>query len=60
MFDKGLVDQVAGKAKEVVGKMTDDKKLQAEGVVEQSIGKAKEVANDLVDKVKEEVNKKLN
>lgn len=44
-FDAKL-DQVAGSVKEVAGKVTGDKQLEAEGVVEQLAGKVKEGIED--------------
>lgn len=40
------LDQAKGTVKEAFGKLTDDKKIQAEGLVDQAVGKAKEVAAD--------------
>lgn len=40
------LDQAKGTVKETFGKLTDDKKIQAEGLVDQAVGKAKEVAAD--------------
>ena len=42
------LDQAAGKAKEVAGKVTGDKGLETEGVV----SKAKEVAHDVAEAAK--------
>lgn len=55
-------DQLAGKAKEVGGKVTGDKKLEAEGKSQGVLGKAKEKLDDAKDTVKgatESVKKKL-
>lgn len=49
-FDATL-DQVTGAAKEVFGKLTGDKGVEAEGLVDQLAGKVKEVAVDLKDTV---------
>lgn len=46
-------DQVVGKAKEVTGEVTDDKKLEAEGKSEGLLGKAKDVVEDVKDKIKD-------
>lgn len=43
--------QAKGAVKEGLGKLTDDKALQAEGAVEKAAGKAKEVAADIKDTV---------
>ena len=53
MADKGVVDKVEGKAKEVAGDVTGDKQTKAEGVLEQAVGKAKEVASDVADAAQE-------
>ena len=37
MTDKGFTDKVKGKAKETLGKATDDSSLKAEGVVDQEM-----------------------
>lgn len=58
MEDKGFVDQVAGKAKEVAGNVTGDSGTKAEGMFEQAVGKAKEMAADAKD-VAEEVGQKV-
>lgn len=57
MTDRGLSDKVKGKAKESVGKVTDDKVKQAEGLADQAVGKAKEVAADVKDKAEKAVDK---
>lgn len=41
------LDQAKGTIKETVGKLTDDKKIEAEGVVDKVAGKIKEVAVDV-------------
>lgn len=46
-------DQVVGKAKEVTGEVTDDKKLEAEGKSEGLLGKVKDVVEDVKDKIEE-------
>ena len=46
-------DQVVGKAKEVTGEVTDDKKLEAEGKSEGLLGKAKDVVEDVKDKIQD-------
>jgi len=46
-------DQVVGKAKEVTGDVTDDKKLEAEGKSEGLLGKAKDVVEDVKDKIED-------
>ncbi len=46
MADGGLFDKIEGKAKEVAGKVTGDKDLEAEGKLEALEGKAKEIAED--------------
>lgn len=43
MTDKGFTDKVKGKAKEVVGEVTNDDSTKAEGLLDQAVGKAKEL-----------------
>lgn len=43
---KAKLDQAAGSLKEKVGKVTGDKKLEAEGFVDKTIAKGKELADD--------------
>lgn len=45
------LDQVSGKVKEVAGRVTGDKHLEAEGKTEGLLGKAKEMATDVKDAV---------
>ena len=49
MTDKGFTDKVKGKAKEVVGEVTNDDSTKAEGLLDQAVGKAKEIASDVKD-----------
>ncbi|MDQ0222749.1 CsbD family protein [Streptococcus moroccensis] len=46
------LDQLKGSAKEVIGKVTGDKEVQAEGVIEKTIAKAKEAVVDVQDAAK--------
>lgn len=57
MTDKGLTDKVKGKAKEVVGEVTNDDSTKAEGLLDQAVGKAKEIASDVKDVATELVEK---
>ena len=52
VFDKAKnrAEQVIGQAKQKVGELTGNERLQAEGQKDQMIGKAKEVGHDLLDK----------
>ena len=50
LYDK--LDQVKGAVKENVGKLTDDKQMEAEGVVENTVAKVKDVANTVTDDIK--------
>lgn len=45
-MSEGKLDQVVGGLKEAAGKVTGDKKTEAEGFVEKAAGKAKELAED--------------
>ena len=57
MTDKGFTDKVKGKAKEVVGEVTNDDSKKAEGILEQVVGKTKEVASNVKDVATELVEK---
>ncbi|MFM9373376.1 CsbD family protein [Streptomyces sp. Da 82-17] len=43
MADKGGMDKAKGKAKEMTGKVTGDRRQQAEGKMDQARGEAKKV-----------------
>ncbi|MFC3927211.1 CsbD family protein [Streptococcus caprae] len=53
MTDKldAKLDQAKGSVKEAYGKLTDDKKVEAEGLVDKVTGKVKEAAVDAKDAV---------
>lgn len=51
MKDKGLGDKIKGKAKEVTGEVTGNRKMEAEGVADQKVGKMKEAAHDTKEKI---------
>jgi len=51
-----LGDKLKGSAKEVAGKVTGDKELEAKGKAEQIVGNVKERANDAKDTAGEKVN----
>ncbi|MGX6962484.1 CsbD family protein [Vagococcus xieshaowenii] len=53
MTDRGTVDKLKGKAKEVAGDITGNDKQKAEGLVDQAVGKVKEVASEVKDKVED-------
>ncbi len=62
---KAKLDQVKGGIKQVVGKVTENKKLEAEGMVEKTIAKGKEIIDDIkegsegaVDSIKKALDKK--
>ena len=46
------LDQVKGAVKENVGKLTDEKQMEAEGVVENTVAKVKDVANTVTEDIK--------
>ena len=46
---KGAADKVKGAVKDAAGKMTGDKKLQAEGKINKAKGEAHKVAGDVKD-----------
>lgn len=62
---KAKLDQVKGGIKQVVGKVTENKKLEAKGMVEKTIAKGKEIVDDIkegsegaVDSIKKALDKK--
>lgn len=62
---KAKLDQVKGGIKQVVGKVTENKKLEAEGMVEKTIAKGKEIVDDIkegsegaVDSIRKALDKK--
>ncbi|EDT47872.1 CsbD-like protein [Streptococcus infantarius subsp. infantarius] len=62
---KAKLDQVKGGIKQVVGKATENKKLEAKGMVEKTIAKGKEIVDDIkegsegaVDSIKKALDKK--
>ncbi len=46
MTDKGAKDKITGKAKEAMGKMTGDRRMETEGKTDQAKGKAKGAVGD--------------
>jgi uncharacterized protein YjbJ (UPF0337 family) len=46
---KGAVDKAKGAVKDTFGKMTDDKKMQAEGKMDKAKGAAREALGDVKD-----------
>jgi uncharacterized protein YjbJ (UPF0337 family) len=48
----GKVDELKGKAKQGVGKATDDPGLQGEGILDETKGKVKQAYGDLKDAIK--------
>lgn len=51
----GTGDHIKGKAKEVVGEITDDKDLEREGKRDQAAGKIKDKVEDVKDWVEDKV-----
>ncbi len=49
----GKVDELKGKAKQGVGKATDDPGLQGEGMVDEAKGKVKQAYGDVKDAIKD-------
>jgi uncharacterized protein YjbJ (UPF0337 family) len=47
----GLTDKISGEAKDVAGKVTDNKKLQAEGKLQKARGDVKDAAGKVADKL---------
>ena len=50
---KGRVDEAVGKVKEVAGRATDDKSLEAKGLAQQVGGKTRSTVGDVVEDVKD-------
>ena len=50
---KGAYDKTKGAVKDTIGKMTGDKKMQAEGKMDKAKGAAHNVAGDVKDAAKE-------
>ena len=46
------LDKLSGKSKQFGGKMSDDKKMQAEGKIEELKGQAKDALGSMKDKLK--------
>jgi uncharacterized protein YjbJ (UPF0337 family) len=55
---KGRVEQATGKIKEVAGKATGDRDLEAEGRVDKNVGKVRSTASDIKEDVKRSTRKK--
>ena len=49
---KSAADKASGAAKEAAGKMTDNKKLEAEGKLDKAKGEAREFVGDVKDAAK--------
>ncbi len=49
----GKVDEAKGKAKQGIGKATDDPGLQGEGVVDEAKGKVKQTYGDIKEAIKD-------
>jgi uncharacterized protein YjbJ (UPF0337 family) len=54
----GLGDKVEGKAKEIKGKVTDDKSTEMEGKAQQAAGKIKDTADDVADEMRDRTHAK--
>jgi uncharacterized protein YjbJ (UPF0337 family) len=50
---KGMADKAKGAIKDAAGKLTDDKKLQAEGKFDKAKGAAHEAVGDVKDAVRQ-------
>lgn len=50
---KGAADKVSGATKEAAGKLTGDKKLEAEGKIDKAKGAVRDVVGDVEDDVKD-------
>ena len=51
---KGAADKVSGATKEAAGKLTGDKKLEAEGKIDKAKGAVRDFVGDVKDDVKDE------
>ncbi|HRO03597.1 MAG TPA: CsbD family protein [Terricaulis sp.] len=49
---KGAMDKASGAAKEAAGKLTGNKKLEAEGKIDKAKGEARDVIGDVKDAAK--------
>ncbi|POX40193.1 CsbD family protein [Streptomyces sp. Ru73] len=47
MADKGAMDKLKGKAKEMAGKATGDRRMKGEGKADQTKGKAKDAMDEV-------------
>ena len=54
-MDNEHKDKIEGKAKEVEGKLTDDKSREVEGKTQHAWGDAKDKAKDTADDVREKI-----
>jgi uncharacterized protein YjbJ (UPF0337 family) len=48
----GKIDELKGKAKQGIGKATDDPEMQGEGVIDEAKGKVKQAFGDVKDAIK--------
>ena len=55
---KGAADKVSGATKEAAGKMTGDKKLEAEGKLDKAKGAVRDFAGDVKDDIKDEARRR--
>jgi uncharacterized protein YjbJ (UPF0337 family) len=52
MADDGTFDEAKGRAKEAVGDLTDDERLEREGKVDRAASDAKSTVGSIADRVK--------
>lgn len=52
---KGAADKVSGATKEAAGKLTGDKKLEAEGKIDKAKGAVRDVVGDVKDDFKDDI-----
>ncbi|WP_030612714.1 CsbD family protein [Streptomyces sclerotialus] len=52
MADKGAMDKLKGKAKEMAGKATGDRRMKGEGRADQTKGKAKDAVDETKNQAK--------
>ena len=55
---KGAADKASGATKEAAGKLTGDKKLEAEGKLDKAKGAVRDFAGDVKDDIKDEARRR--
>jgi len=55
---KGAADKASGATKEAAGKMTGDKRLEAEGKIDKAKGAVRDFAGDVKDDIKDDARRR--